>query len=69
MADISLAGNQQKLLKIIKGKLGKPIISVMIQGRPYIITDIEKMSDAVFAGMVSGTAGRRRNFGYNFRNS
>ena len=37
--------------------MGKPIISVMIQGRPYIITDIEKMSDAVLLAWYPGQQG------------
>ncbi len=56
VADISLAGNQQKLLKMIR-ELNKPIISVMIQGRPYIITDAEKMSDAVLLAWYPGQQG------------
>ena len=55
-ASINLPGNQLKLLKKLK-ELNKPIVSVLIQGRPYIITEVEDLSDAVLIAWYPGQQG------------
>ena len=55
-ASINLPGNQLKLLKKLK-ELNKPIVSVLIQGRPYIITEVEEISDAVLIAWYPGQQG------------
>lgn len=55
-ASITLPGNQLKLLKKLK-ELNKPIVSVLIQGRPYIITEVEEISDAVLIAWYPGQQG------------
>ena len=56
VANIELPGNQLKLLRKLK-ELNKPIVSVLIQGRPYIITEVEEISDAVLVSWYPGQQG------------
>ncbi|GEO47915.1 glycoside hydrolase family 3 N-terminal domain-containing protein [Companilactobacillus kimchii] len=56
VASLSLGGNQIDLLKALK-KTGKPIIVVMIQGRPYDITEIMQLADAVLLAWYPGQQG------------
>ncbi|MBU5222721.1 glycoside hydrolase family 3 C-terminal domain-containing protein, partial [Vibrio cholerae] len=50
---------QQKLFEAIK-KLNKQIITIIYSGRPLILTDVEKNSDALiqawFPGIMGGKA-------------
>ncbi|GEO59506.1 glycoside hydrolase family 3 N-terminal domain-containing protein [Companilactobacillus bobalius] len=56
VASLSLGGNQIDLLKALK-KTGKQIIVVMIQGRPYDITEIIQLADAVLLAWYPGQQG------------
>lgn len=56
VASLILPGSQIKLLKKIKS-IGKPVISVLIEGRPYILTEAEKYSDAVLIAWYPGQQG------------
>lgn len=48
--ELGLPNNQKNLIKAAK-EAGKPVVLVIISGRPQIITDIEPLTDAVlFAG-------------------
>jgi len=47
---------QQELIKRLS-KTGKPIILVMVQGRPRIIREIEPMVDAIVMGYLPGQEG------------
>lgn len=58
-ADVHLHPAQLRALKAVK-TLNKPIISIVMSGRPLIINQVEELSDAVlyawFLGTRSGTA-------------
>lgn len=56
VASLTLGGEQLKLLKAISD-LGKPIITVMIQGRTYDIQEVQEYSAAVLVGWFPGQAG------------
>ena len=56
VCDLKLPGNQLALLKKLKG-LGKPIISVLIQGRTYLIDEVMAASDAVLIAWYPGQEG------------
>lgn len=56
LASLKVGGNQLPLLREIK-KLNKPMITVMIQGRPYELTEIERLSDALLIGWYPGQQG------------
>ncbi len=72
LASLELADCQKKLLKELK-RLGKPIVSLIIAGRPYVLNDIKSMSDAVlfcgYAGEWAASAiydtlfGKQNRFG------
>ena len=55
-ASISLPGNQLELLRRLR-ELDKPVISVLIQGRPYIISEVEELSDGVLIAWYPGQQG------------
>ena len=55
-ADIRVPGVQIKLLKRLK-ELNKPIVSVVFGGRPLVLTDVEKLSDAVLYVWQPGSEG------------
>ena len=55
-ASIHLPGVQEKLLAAV-AKTGKPIVTVINAGRPYILTNIADMSDAVIYAWMPGTTG------------
>ncbi len=58
-ASLRFGGVQLELLKNLK-KLGKPVITVLIMGRPLIMNEICELSDAVicawYPGMMGGQA-------------
>lgn len=56
VASLTLGGQQLALLKELNA-LGKPIITVLIQGRTYDIQEVEKLSDAVLVGWFPGQEG------------
>lgn len=56
--EMELPKIQQELVKKIS-KLGKPIILVMVQGRPRIIREIEPLVDAVVMAYLPGEEGGR----------
>lgn len=56
VASLTLGGQQLALLKELHA-LGKPIVTVLIQGRTYDIQEIEKLSDAVLVGWFPGQEG------------
>lgn len=56
VASLSLGGQQLTLLKTVK-KLRKPLVTVLIQGRPYDIQEVQQLSDAVLIGWFPGQAG------------
>ena len=58
VCDLKLPGNQLKFLKELKKK-GKPIVSVLFQGRPYLIDEVMKYSDAVIVAWYPGQEGPR----------
>ena len=53
VASLSLGGKQELLLRKLS-VLDKPIVTVLIQGRPYDITLVEDCSDAVLVGWFLG---------------
>jgi len=56
--ELELPFVQQELVKKL-AKTGKPIILVMVQGRPRIIREIEPLVDAVVMGYLPGQEGGR----------
>jgi len=56
--ELELPFVQQELVKKL-AKIGKPIILVMVQGRPRIIREIEPLVDAVVMGYLPGQEGGR----------
>ncbi|MDP2089440.1 MAG: glycoside hydrolase family 3 N-terminal domain-containing protein [Flavobacteriaceae bacterium] len=56
--ELELPKVQQELIKKLS-KTKKPIILVMIQGRPRIIREIEPLADAVIMGYLPGEEGGR----------
>ncbi len=55
-ASLHLPGAQEALFEAI-AKTGKPIITVINAGRPYILTNIDAKSDAVLYAWMPGTTG------------
>jgi beta-glucosidase len=55
-ANLHLPSAQEELLTELK-KTGKPVITVLITGRPYVLTDVVKNSDAVLQAWMPGTTG------------
>ncbi|GIN57237.1 beta-glucosidase [Lederbergia ruris] len=56
LADLKLGGVQEQLVKEIAAT-GKPIVTVLIQGRPHAITDIVDDCDAILCGWYPGQEG------------
>lgn len=56
LASLELGGAQLQLLEKLR-TLNKPIVSVMIQGRPYSLSRVLEMSDAVLLGWYPGQEG------------
>lgn len=56
IADLTLGGYQIPLLKKL-ATLNKPIISVLIQGRPYSLVEVMEYSKAVLIGWFPGQEG------------
>ncbi|MFT8813570.1 glycoside hydrolase family 3 N-terminal domain-containing protein [Oenococcus sp.] len=56
MTDISLPKEQLDLLRKLS-KLHKPIITIVITGRPLDLTEVDRLSDAILLPWFPGTAG------------
>jgi len=56
--ELELPKAQQELVKKL-AKTGKPIILVMVQGRPRIIREIEPLTDAILMAYLPGDEGGR----------
>lgn len=56
VASLSLGGKQELLLSKLS-VLQKPLVTILIQGRPYDISFVEKCSDAVLVGWFPGQEG------------
>jgi beta-glucosidase len=56
--ELELPETQQELVKKL-AKTGKPIILVMVQGRPRIIREIEPLADAILMAYLPGDEGGR----------
>ena len=56
VASLSLGGDQIKLLRNLK-TLNKPIVVVMVQGRPYDISEVVDLADAVLVAWYPGQQG------------
>ncbi len=57
-ADLSLCGLQQKLAQAVFA-CGKPVITVLIQGRPYAVEEIAEKTDALICAFYPGPMGGR----------
>ncbi len=55
-ADISLPGRQEDLLKALK-ETGKPLVVVLMNGRPLTIPWVEENADAILEAWFPGTEG------------
>ncbi|WP_366183851.1 beta-glucosidase BglX [Flavobacterium ovatum] len=55
-ASLHLPSAQEKLIAEI-AKTNKPIVSVIVSGRPYVLTQIAQNSDAVLQAWMPGTMG------------
>ncbi|EGW2153664.1 family 3 glycosyl hydrolase [Enterococcus faecium] len=59
VASLSLGGYQEQLIEQLH-QLGKPIITILVQGRPYDLMKIESLTNAIatawFPGQEGGTA-------------
>lgn len=55
-AGLTLPGDQLELLRRLK-ELGKPVITVLIAGRPYAMAEIEAYSDGIFCCFYPGPVG------------
>lgn len=58
LADLRLGGVQEELVKAI-AKTGKPMVLVLIQGRPHAITNIVDDCSAILCGWYPGEEGGR----------
>ncbi len=56
VASLELPGAQKELLSAV-AKSGKPIVSVIVSGRPYVLTDVAEHSDAIVQAWMPGTMG------------
>ena len=67
-ATLRLGGVQNELLKEIR-KLGKPVVTVLVMGRPIVLDEVVENSDAVllawYPGTEGGTAIAETVFGFN----
>lgn len=58
VCSLRLPGSQLELLRLLK-KAGKPVISLLIQGRTYLIDEVMALSDAVIIVWYPGQEGPR----------
>ncbi len=57
-SELCLPGNQLKLIEKLK-ETGKPIVALLVAGRPYELTRIDEICDAVLAVWYPGEEGPR----------
>ena len=53
--DISINANQQLMVKQIKEKAGKPVVTLVMGGRPLVFSDMEPYTDAILVTWWLGT--------------
>lgn len=58
VCSLELPGSQLELLRRLKAT-GKPVISLLIQGRTYLLDEVMKLSDAVIIAWYPGQEGPR----------
>lgn len=58
VADIKLPGNQTELIRRIKAE-GIPVVAVLIAGRPYEISEVSELCDALICAWYPGGEGAR----------
>lgn len=58
VADLSFPGNQLLLLRRLKA-MGKPVVSVVFQGRPYLLQEAAALSDGLIVAWYPGQEGPR----------
>lgn len=56
VASLNVPGSQVQLLEELKA-LGKPVVAVLIQGRPYALPEVSEMADAILAAWYPGQFG------------
>ena len=56
VASLNLPGSQGELREELKA-LGKPVVVVLIQGRPYALPEVSEMADAILAAWYPGQMG------------
>ena len=56
LTDLNLSENQRNLVKAL-AKVGKPIVMILNEGRPRLISDIEPLADAVVDIILPGNYG------------
>lgn len=56
VSSLNLPGSQVELFKELKS-LGKPVVAVLIQGRPYSIPDVSEEADAILTAWYPGQMG------------
>ncbi|MGM9753278.1 MAG: glycoside hydrolase family 3 N-terminal domain-containing protein [Candidatus Cryptobacteroides sp.] len=56
ISDLSLSANQRELVKVLSAA-GKPMVLVLNEGRPRVISDIEPLADAVVSVLLPGNYG------------
>ena len=56
-ASLHLPGLQEELLAAVAGKTEVPIATVIIAGRPYVLTDVARHSSALLQAWMPGTTG------------
>lgn len=56
LSDLRLSENQRNLVKAL-AKTGKPVVLILNEGRPRIISDIEPLADAVIDILLPGNYG------------
>ncbi len=56
ISDISLPGNQTELVRRLKA-IGKPVVLLLVAGRPYCMTEANELADAVLAVWYPGLHG------------
>lgn len=56
IADLRLPGNQVEFIRKIK-EAGKPVIAVLVAGRPYLLNEVAELADGLIAVWYSGQQG------------
>lgn len=56
VASLKLPGNQMQLIRAVRD-MGKPIIAVLVGGRPYELTELNDIADGIIAAWYPGVMG------------